>query len=89
MDELKRNEVRPAGSTIKLRCPASGNPTPNITWLKNNQEPKRTLGAIVKNKWTLKLEDVVLTDKGNYTCIVCNYLSCVHHTIKVDVIGEF
>ena len=27
----------PAGSTLILRCPATGDPAPNITWLKNDE----------------------------------------------------
>lgn len=88
-DEMHATVVKPAGSTLRLRCPAVGNPQPNITWLKNNEEPKRTLGTIIMVKWSLRLEDVVIQDGGNYTCIVCNYLSCINHTFKVEIIGEF
>lgn len=30
----------PAANTVKFRCPASGNPTPTIHWLKNGKEFK-------------------------------------------------
>lgn len=30
----------PAASTVKFRCPASGNPPPSIHWLKNGKEFK-------------------------------------------------
>ncbi|XP_011501661.1 PREDICTED: fibroblast growth factor receptor homolog 1-like [Ceratosolen solmsi marchali] len=85
-DSLPLTEVRPAGNSLRLRCPAIGNPQPNITWLKNGEEPKRTLGVVVTNKWGLRLEDTVIQDGGNYTCIVCNYLGCVNHTFKVNII---
>ena len=75
------------GSTLRLKCPAFGNPRPNITWLKNNEEPSSSLG-IIRNKWNLKLEDIVIQDSGNYTCIVCNQLGCINHTFKVDIHGE-
>lgn len=78
----------PAGYVLKIRCPASGNPTPNITWLKNGEEPKRSQGAGYSlNKWTLKLENSMIQDSGNYTCVVCNYLGCIDHTVKIDVRG--
>ncbi|XP_011160426.1 fibroblast growth factor receptor homolog 1 isoform X2 [Solenopsis invicta] len=87
--DLTNLVVRPAGSMIRLRCPSVGNPKPNITWLKNNEEPKRDLGVAVRAKWSLRLEDVVTKDSGNYTCIVCNYLGCINHTFKVDIIERY
>lgn len=87
-DEMHVSVVKPAGNMLRLRCPSVGNPHPNITWTKNNEEPKRELGTLIRSKWTLRLEDVVPKDSGNYTCIVCNYLGCINHTFKVDIIGE-
>ncbi|XP_011874202.1 PREDICTED: fibroblast growth factor receptor homolog 1-like isoform X2 [Vollenhovia emeryi] len=81
--------VKPAGSTMRLKCPSVGNPTPNITWLKNNEEPKRDLGTVIRSKWTLRLEDLVTKDNGNYTCIVCNYLGCINYTFIVDIIERY
>lgn len=87
-EEMHQVVVKPAGSTMRLRCPSVGNPKPNITWLKNDEEPKRDLGTVIQTKWTLRLEDLVTKDSGNYTCIVCNYLGCINYTFKVDIIGE-
>ncbi|XP_014481673.1 PREDICTED: fibroblast growth factor receptor homolog 1-like isoform X2 [Dinoponera quadriceps] len=88
-DEMHPAVVKPAGNMLRLRCPSVGNPRPNITWLKNNEEPRRLLGSAIKTKWTLRLEDLVPKDSGNYTCIVCNYLGCINHTFKVDIIERF
>ncbi|XP_011056072.1 PREDICTED: fibroblast growth factor receptor homolog 1-like isoform X1 [Acromyrmex echinatior] len=85
-DEMHTLVVKPAGSMMRLKCPSVGNPRPNITWLKNNEEPKRDIGSVSKTKWTLRLEDLVTKDSGNYTCIVCNYLGCINYTFKVDII---
>ncbi|XP_076677141.1 fibroblast growth factor receptor homolog 1 isoform X1 [Andrena cerasifolii] len=84
--EMPNVVVKPAGNMLRLRCPSFGNPRPNITWLKNNEEPKRTLGVVMITKWTFRLEDLVTADNGNYTCIVCNYLGCINHTTKVEII---
>ena len=87
-DEMHASIVKPAGNMLRLRCQSVGNPRPNITWLKNNEEPKREVGPIKMSKWTLTVEDLVVKDGGNYTCVVCNYLGCINHTFKVDVIGK-
>ncbi|XP_034179650.1 fibroblast growth factor receptor homolog 1 isoform X1 [Osmia lignaria lignaria] len=84
--EMPNVVVKPAGNMLRLRCPSFGNPTPNITWLKNNKEPKRKLGEPVITKWIFRLEDLVPEDSGNYTCVVCNYLGCINRTSKVDIV---
>ncbi|CAG5077539.1 Similar to htl: Fibroblast growth factor receptor homolog 1 (Drosophila melanogaster) [Cotesia congregata] len=86
IDEMHNSIVKPAGNMLRLRCPYVGNPQPNITWLKDNKAPERAVGPVLINKWTLRVEDLVVSDGGNYTCIVCNILGCINHTFKVDVI---
>ncbi|KAH0557914.1 hypothetical protein KQX54_012811 [Cotesia glomerata] len=86
IDEMHNSIVKPAGNMLRLRCPYVGNPQPNITWLKDNTAPERAVGPVLINKWTLRVEDLVVSDGGNYTCIVCNILGCINHTFKVDVI---
>ncbi|XP_058402734.1 fibroblast growth factor receptor 4 isoform X4 [Diceros bicornis minor] len=34
----KKLHAVPAGNTVKFRCPAAGNPTPTIRWLKDGQD---------------------------------------------------
>ncbi|KAK1120038.1 hypothetical protein K0M31_012767 [Melipona bicolor] len=84
--EMPNVVVKPAGNMLRLRCPSFGNPRPNITWYKNNEEPKRTLGTVVMSKWTFRLEDLVPEDSGNYTCVVCNELGCINRTSKVEIV---
>ncbi|XP_076295865.1 fibroblast growth factor receptor homolog 1 isoform X2 [Lasioglossum baleicum] len=81
--------AKPAGNMLRLRCPSFGNPVPNITWYKNNDIPKRTLGVFTITKWTIKLEDLVPEDSGNYTCVVCNILGCINRTWKVEIVERF
>jgi hypothetical protein len=66
-----------------------GNPEPNITWTKDGAPPHRHLGSIRNGRWSLILEDLVVSDSGNYTCIVCNLCGCINFTYKVDIIGMF
>lgn len=66
----------------------TGNPEPNITWTKDGSAPDRNLGSIRSGRWSLILEDLVVSDSGNYTCIVCNLCGCINFTFKVDIIGK-
>ncbi|XP_040217892.1 fibroblast growth factor receptor 2 isoform X2 [Rana temporaria] len=86
----KRLHAVPAANTVKLRCPAGGNPIPTMRWLKNNKEFKqehRIGGYKVRNQhWSLIMESVVPSDKGIYTCIVENEHGSINHTYSLDVI---
>ncbi|KAK6635683.1 hypothetical protein RUM44_000937 [Polyplax serrata] len=84
-DQMHKICVKPAGNMIKLKCPAEGNPFPNITWTKDGLPPTRHLGTIRYSRWSIVLEDLVTDDAGNYTCIVCNTEGCIDFTFNVDV----
>ncbi|MEE6462729.1 hypothetical protein FKM82_001688 [Ascaphus truei] len=82
----------PAANTIRFRCPAAGNPTPSIYWLKNGKEFKgeHRIGGIKlrHQQWSLVMESVVLSDRGNYTCVVENKYGSIRQTYQLDVLGE-
>ncbi|XP_018419465.1 PREDICTED: fibroblast growth factor receptor 2 isoform X5 [Nanorana parkeri] len=86
----KKLHAVPAANTVKLHCPAGGNPIPTMRWLKNKKEFKqehRIGGYKVRNQhWTLIMESAVPSDKGIYTCIVENEHGSINHTYSVDVI---
>ncbi|XP_037661363.1 fibroblast growth factor receptor 2 isoform X8 [Choloepus didactylus] len=86
----KRLHAVPAANTVKFRCPAGGHPTPTMRWLKNGKEFKqehRIGGYKVRNQhWSLIMESVVPSDKGNYTCVVENEYGSINHTYHLDVV---
>ncbi|XP_038614324.1 fibroblast growth factor receptor 2 isoform X6 [Tachyglossus aculeatus] len=86
----KRLHAVPAANTVKFRCPAGGNPIPSMRWLKNGKEFKqehRIGGYKVRNQhWSLIMESVVPSDKGNYTCVVENEYGSINHTYHLDVV---
>lgn len=86
---MNRMMAKPAGNMLRLKCPAEGNPEPNITWTKDGAPPHRHLGSIRNGRWSLILEDLVVSDSGNYTCIVCNLCGCINFTYKVDIIERY
>ncbi|XP_069468060.1 fibroblast growth factor receptor 2 isoform X7 [Ambystoma mexicanum] len=86
----KRLHAVPAANTVKFRCPAGGNPTPSMRWLKNGKEFKqehRIGGFKVRSQhWSLIMESVVPSDKGNYTCVLENEYGTINHTYHLDVV---
>lgn len=88
LKRMSKTIVKPAGNTLTLRCRADGNPTPNVTWLKDNKKPERSLGKIRQNQWAITLDDLIISDAGNYTCIVSNIWGSINFTYVVDVVGK-
>uniref|UniRef100_P22182-2 Isoform 2 of Fibroblast growth factor receptor 1 n=1 Tax=Xenopus laevis TaxID=8355 RepID=P22182-2 len=86
----KKLHAVPAAKTVKFRCPANGTPTPTLRWLKNNrafQQDQRIGGYKVRSQtWSLIMDSVVPSDKGNYTCIVENKYGAINHTYQLDVV---
>lgn len=85
MKMRRRVREQPVGSSVRLNCMAAGNPTPCITWLKD-QEP---LPAPTRNKrpqWTLTLKNLQPQDSARYTCHVFNAMGHINATYKVEVI---
>ncbi|XP_055018312.1 fibroblast growth factor receptor 1-A-like isoform X2 [Boleophthalmus pectinirostris] len=86
----KQLHAVPASRTVKFRCQAIGNPTPTLHWYKNGKEFRKDqrIGGfkIRDHMWTLIMESVVPSDKGNYTCVVENEHGSLKHTYLLDVV---
>ncbi|XP_015675922.1 fibroblast growth factor receptor 3, partial [Protobothrops mucrosquamatus] len=80
----------PAANTVRFRCPSAGKPLPSISWLKNDKEFKgeHRIGGIKlrHQQWSLVMESVVPSDRGNYTCVVQNKYGVIRHTYQLDVL---
>ncbi|XP_051955369.1 fibroblast growth factor receptor 4-like isoform X2 [Xyrauchen texanus] len=80
----------PAGNTVKFCCPATGNPLPTIRWLKNGREfrGEHRIGGIKlrHQHWSLVMESVVPSDRGNYSCLVENKYGSIAHAYLLDVL---
>ncbi|XP_053359503.1 fibroblast growth factor receptor 1-A isoform X3 [Clarias gariepinus] len=86
----KKLHAVPASKTVKFRCPAVGNPTPTLKWLKNGKEFKKDqrIGGfkVRESLWAIIMDSVVPSDKGNYTCVLENKHGSINHTYQLDVV---
>ncbi|XP_035523445.1 fibroblast growth factor receptor 1-A-like [Morone saxatilis] len=84
----KQLHAVPASRTVKFRCQATGNPVPSLRWYKNGKEFRKDqrIGGfkIRDHMWTLIMESVVPSDKGNYTCVVENEYGSLEHTYLLE-----
>lgn len=84
----RRVIARPVGSSVRLKCVASGHPRPDIMWMKDDQALARPEASEHRKKWTLSLKNLRPEDSGKYTCRVSNRVGAINATYKVDVIRE-
>ncbi|XP_026857945.1 fibroblast growth factor receptor-like 1a [Electrophorus electricus] len=83
----KRMIARPVGSSVRLKCTASGNPRPNIMWMKDSRPlTPQEVGEGRKKKWTLSLKNLMPEHSGKYTCHVSNPAGEINATYNVEVI---
>ncbi|NXQ20694.1 FGFR1 factor, partial [Peucedramus taeniatus] len=88
----KKLHAVPAAKTVKFKCPSSGTPNPTLRWLKNGKEfkPDHRIGGYKVQAgaatWSIIMDSVVPSDKGNYTCIVENKYGSINHTYQLDVV---
>ncbi|XP_063582416.1 fibroblast growth factor receptor 1 isoform X10 [Pongo abelii] len=86
----KKLHAVPAAKTVKFKCPSSGTPNPTLRWLKNGKEfkPDHRIGGykVRYATWSIIMDSVVPSDKGNYTCIVENEYGSINHTYQLDVV---
>ncbi|KAI1904979.1 hypothetical protein AGOR_G00011240 [Albula goreensis] len=86
----KKLHAVPASKTVRFRCQANGNPTPTLRWFKNGKEFKKDqrIGGfkVREHMWTIVMDSVVPSDKGNYTCLVENQYGSISHTYQLDVV---
>ncbi|CAN9502126.1 unnamed protein product [Ophioblennius macclurei] len=83
----KRVIARPVGSSVRLKCTASGNPRPDIVWLKDERPlTEQEVGEGRQKKWTLSLRNLMPEHSGRYTCRVSNRAGEINATYKVEVI---
>nr|XP_014334700.1 PREDICTED: vascular endothelial growth factor receptor 2 [Bos mutus] len=71
------NQTTSIGETIEVSCTASGNPSPQITWFKDNETLVEDSGIVLKDgNRNLTIRRVRKEDEGLYTCQACSVLGC-------------
>lgn len=70
-DNSTRSVITSAGETIALHCYASGHPTPQVSWRRENNNLLPTGGAVYKGN-DLLIHNISKNDRGTYYCIADN-----------------
>ncbi|XP_073976308.1 Down syndrome cell adhesion molecule 2 isoform X2 [Rhodnius prolixus] len=83
------------GPAVSLKCTASGNPTPHITWLLDGFSLPHNTRFIIGKQISLhgdvvshvNITHVVVEDGGEYTCTAHNRAGKVSHSARLNVYG--
>lgn len=75
------------GSDVRVACKASGNPLPDIQWLRQGR-------PVSENRYDIDYADLTLagvdsSHKGLYTCVASNEGGSDDRRITVDVLGKY
>ena len=83
------DNVRAAlNTTITIRCPVSGLPTPSVTWQKDGVQLTAEGKLSISSDNALVIEGAAVDDSAEYTCSVKNVAGTDSESSTVKIIGE-
>lgn len=90
------------GPSVTLRCSATGNPLPDITWFLDRQPLLSSSSRVMQNQQRqqqaqtggggettgyLNITSVQIEDGGEYTCVARNLAGEAKHSARLNVYG--
>lgn len=75
---------------VILQCPATGTPTPLITWYKNDiLITGDQVGLVILEDGSLQILATEADDSATYKCVAENEVGKIDHEVDVKVLGNF
>lgn len=90
IDQVDKTQHIRIGNVDTIKLGISGYPKPTYTWKKDNKvlNPASNRRLSVLDDGSLKIDKVVKSDRGNYTCIVKQVAVEEDTTIEVYAVGK-
>ena len=82
------NVTAASNTTITIKCPVSGVPTPALTWKKDGVQIVERERINIADDDTLVIKEAELIDSAKYTCIVENSFGKDEISSTVKIIGK-
>jgi len=85
------------GTPLSLKCTASGNPLPQVTWTLDGSSLHESTSRVSVGDFVTKTSEVVsyvnissvtVEDGGVYACQAANEISSIIHSGRIDVKGD-
>ena len=86
---LKKYILLASGDSLRLVCIASGDPRPQIKWLKNGSTDIKRANITEYHYSELSISHVQQGDSGDYDCVARNTAGAVKTRSTVTVFGEY
>ena len=83
------NVTAASNTTITIKCPVSGVPTPSITWTKNGVDIDSVKALSITADNSLVLKGTKIEDGGKYTCSAQSKFGKDDISSVVRIIGKF
>ena len=96
-DVFSVSRVLDPGTSLSLKCTASGNPLPQVTWTLDGSSLHESTSRLSVGDFVTKSFEVVsyvnisslnMEDGGVYACMAANEISSVVHADRVDIRGD-
>lgn len=85
---ISKDVIVNVADDISLACVARGNPTPVITWIKDEIRVTNGNRFTVQTSGELSVREAGRNDEGNYQCVAKNDYGSDVKTVRVTVRGE-
>jgi hypothetical protein len=76
------------GDQVSLTCVTQGDPTPVITWVKDDIRVTNGNRFVLQPSGELSIAEIGKNDEGNYQCVARNELGSAVKTVRVVVRGN-
>ena len=83
------NVTAASNTTITIRCPVSGVPTPSVTWAKDGVEIISGEEFVITDNNSLVIKGAGIEDNAKYTCLVQSEFGKDSISSIVRIKGQF
>ena len=82
------NVTAASNTTITIRCPVSGVPTPSVEWFKDDVQVTDVKQLFEAGNYSLVIERPEAEDSGKYTCRIQSFFGKEELLSVVTIIGN-
>ena len=83
------NVTAASDTTITIRCPVSGTPTPSVTWEKDEVEIVEGEKFSITSNNSLVIKEATVEDSAKYTCRLRSIVGTDSGLSNVKILGEY
>ena len=83
------NVTAASNTTITIRCPVSGVPTPSVVWTKDGDEISPGDNIVLTSENSLVIKQAEADDSAKYTCDVQGLTGSDSASSTIQIVGQY